>query len=134
MKRPKSVSQKEAAGTLRPCRENIGANPDYEPAVAEDCPDWLCADGRDEWARLYPTLEAAGALRSVDLSMFAVLCSMWGRFVVAMREGQPVTAAELSQLRRMYSDFGLTPASAGAVTKVEAKPDNPVSKLMRQVA
>jgi len=106
-------------------RENIVDFP--RPPAPPKCPEWIkSATAIAEWNRLVPLFWNSHVLTDGDLTMLAHMCDMHGVIVDARKESQRVNASERAQLRAMYSEFGLTPASrlkagtgAGA-----AKPEN----------
>ena len=78
MARPrKPTKTKEIAGTIRPARE--AAN-EPEPEGIAECPDFLSAEARREWARVSVTLEKCGLLTSADMAVFAGYCQAWADF------------------------------------------------------
>ncbi|WP_067171165.1 phage terminase small subunit P27 family [Microtetraspora niveoalba] len=98
-------------------------------------PTWLTREARAEWRRVAPELTRLDLLKEGDRATLAVYCETWARFVEAtrtiQREGltieakqgllaHPAVAIARSagrELRAFAVQFGLTPASEGAVAK-----------------
>ena len=102
---------KVLAGTIQPCRDK--PEPEY-PTVQGDIgpPDWLDGvDALNEWNNIVGILQPARVLSVGDLTMLGHLCNAHGRVVKLWRRGMSPTAADLTQLRLMLTEFGLTPAS-----------------------
>ena len=68
---------KVLSGTLR--ADRTPANEPHPEGVAE-CPEFLSAEARSEWARLAPELEALGLLTAFDVAVFAGYCQSWADF------------------------------------------------------
>jgi P27 family predicted phage terminase small subunit len=51
--------------------------------VAPDCPDWLEAAAKKEWARVAPLLTALGLLGKIDQVALAAYCQSYARWVAA---------------------------------------------------
>lgn len=117
---------KALRGTDRPDR--MREEPDF-PAV-EDAPppDWLIDPvAVAEWRDKVALLSAAGVLTEASLTPLAHYCNMHASAVRQWRAGMPPTAADLTQLRLMATEFGFTPASAtkaggGGGKKKDANP------------
>ena len=55
------------------------------PREVPDCPRWLDAEARKEWARVTPLLQAMGVLGKVDRSALAGYCMAYSRWQKAER-------------------------------------------------
>ena len=103
-------------------RNTDRVDPEY-PAVDElpKPPRFLKTKAaKEEWNKLLPHLMEQGVVTDVDLSMFGMLCQMWGEFVKQANSGQQVNAAFRNQLRQAYAEFGLTPASRSGTSAGKA--------------
>lgn len=99
-------------GTDQPSRrgadlvEMVPAEGDFPP------PDWFATtEAVAEWERLVPILRGLKVLTSGDLGPLAILCALYGDVTKKWEAGITPTASLVAQLRAMYSDFGLNPAS-----------------------
>lgn len=130
MPNPRKPRQlKVIEGTLR--RDRDRPEPEFPTVEGAEAPDWLTGpEALAEWKRLTALLEATRVLTEADLTALAHLCNLHAACVKMYRAGMEPTAAQITQLRLMLAEFGLTPASrskAGAVA-----PDrkaNPFQKL-----
>lgn len=114
----KPTDLKVLQGTDRPDRANPD-EPKYEATSGSAPPDWL--DGPEavkEWGRIVAILEEHRVLTAADLSALGHLCNLHAVCVKKTRLGGGPTAAELTQLRLFYTEFGLTPASRSKVSSV----------------
>jgi phage terminase small subunit len=71
------------------------------PAGAILCPMELSEEGKKEWDRITPTLEATGVLTKIDTTALAAYCECWSRWVEAekmLREYGPVMKAPIRHL------------------------------------
>ena len=99
--------------------------PEYEPTNGAEPPDWLLPGAVAEWNRLTELLESQRVLTDADLTMLGHLCNYHEKVVRTWPH-----AAVLTQLRMMYLEFGLTPASRAKVSKTgEGRDANPFAKL-----
>ncbi len=105
--------------------------PDYEPTDGAEPPDWLLGpEAILEWERLTGLLEDQRVLTDPDLTMLGHLCNYHAKVVSTWRMGETPKAATITQLRMMYLEFGLTPASRAKVSKSGEEPDkNAFAKL-----
>lgn len=120
---------KVLAGTNRPDREATEA-PEFD--LIEDFPEppqHLNRDGADMWNQLGPQLVAAKVLQVVDLYSLEQLCFAWQCFRKKAKADMEATAAELTALKALFSEFGMTPASRRKVSAGGAKDSgNPFAK------
>jgi P27 family predicted phage terminase small subunit len=117
---------------------NPGRRPIPETAGAEEfgpttCPAWLSKHGRNEWRRLAPTLERLGLLHAGNRSAFAGYCHAYSLALDTVatyrtrraqmtlfqidddRKLVELQLKALETMRRLGTEFGLTPASSGRV-------------------
>ena len=110
-----------------------GEAPEVSFPVAGDLspPPWLeNAHALKEWHTLIEILSASRVLSDADMTMLGHLCRLHGKIVQGYIGETSPTAAELTQLRTFYTEFGLTPSSR---TRVKAagsvKESNPFAGL-----
>ena len=116
MSKPTPATLKFLAGTARKDREVADA-PQFDPVTNfPDPPQFLNIDGSVLWRRLGPQLVAARVLQVVDLCALEVLCYAWQRYRAQAKSGLPITAADITAMRLMFSEFGMTPAARRRVT------------------
>lgn len=105
-------------GTDNP--ERMRDEPDY-PLVEgyPEPPDWLIdPEAVAEWERKVKILSDAGVLTEAALSTLGQYCNMHADAVRRWRLGDKPTAADLTQLRLMATEFGFTPASRSKATPI----------------
>lgn len=126
----KPTALKVLEGTNQPVRANP-AEPEFEPTEGAVRPDWLNGpEAVKEWDRLAGLLESQRVLTDADLQTLGHLCNLHAKCVEKWRLGAQPTAAELTQLRMMNVEFGLTPASRAKVSSVgEGKSKNKFAGL-----
>lgn len=105
-------------GTTQPCRKRDEVLTQPVQSVP-DPPDWLSGAGAEYWRKITPHLHAVGILRIAGIEPLAVLCATYGAIVDAIRQGDFPPATTLGIYRTMCADFGLTPAHASKVPKLE---------------
>lgn len=132
----KAAAQKRARGTAQKCREEAKTNVVKLDIVKDvddmpDAPEWF-RDLEDEWpTRKYKValqtfdkicgqLFASQVLSAVHVDALAVLAAQQAEVSEGYRSGK-VSAAMITQLRTLYSEFGLTPASQKAVASGGSK-------------
>lgn len=71
---------------------------------------------RVAWDYLVPRLESTRVLTEPDLLMLAQACNYHGYVEGVWANGEAPKAAEITQLRMLFTEFGLTPASRGNVS------------------
>ncbi|MDG3006617.1 phage terminase small subunit P27 family [Paludisphaera mucosa] len=122
-------------------------NPDTPPVIPglAEPPVPLSAAARAEWDRILPLLNESGLVSLTDGVALAIYCVAYGRWVEAeghmTREGRVLTDAKgvprvspwfkiardaSDDLRRMASEFGLTPSSRSSL-RVPKQPGKPNS-------
>jgi P27 family predicted phage terminase small subunit len=125
-------------GTFR--KDRAARNEMVVPEGAPDIPEWLDKEGRAEWARVVPILEALRVLTLLDRGILANYCAAWSLCVQATRiytrEGlapkakrgskmaRPhpmvkVATEARAQALRLAAEFGLTPSSRSRVSTAE---------------
>jgi len=115
-RKPQPNEVKKVKGETRPCRL-----PDkvLEFPLSEKIPDppsWLKQpDAKKLWFELAGPLFAQRVLSDVDVHALSHLCQLHGQIVDGYRRQVPPTAAELSQLRMYFSEFGATPSSRSRI-------------------
>jgi phage terminase small subunit len=115
-------AQKQLAGTIQPCRAREEA--DFPAPASTDPPDWLInPEAVTEWKHRTTLLQAAGVLTDADLTMLAHYCNLHAKTVGKWRANVEPTAAELTQLRLLATEFGFTPAS-----RSKAAPASPAER------
>lgn len=128
-RKPRSLKVLE--GTLRPARDY--PEPDFNTVSADEAspPDWLStADAVAEWNRLVTLLTASRVLAEGDMTALGHLCNLHGNCVRLYRANMEPTAAQLTQLRLLSAEFGLTPSSRSkAGTVGDGAKKNPFRKL-----
>lgn len=123
----KTDAQHKLAGTYQKTRHGgRKLQPRPGPVLA---PEWIGDDGRNEWNRLAPELVESGALTPLDQTLFGVYCSLAGHVQRALVDGNPVTAAMLTQLRLLGREFGLTPSSRAGLVLPERNEPNPFDQF-----
>ena len=130
-RRPKPLGLKVLEGTDRPDRHRL--TPAFEPTEGAEPPGCLKGDlALGEWRRVVPPLEAERLLTHADLTAPAHYCAAHHAVAQAWADGDVPTPELLMELRRMASDFGITPATR---TKVERGPmptETPLLELMNE--
>ena len=109
--KPKPTALKLLEGTSRKDRANEN-EPQYEPTEGLEPPPHL----RDSealacWNEFTEVLEGQRVLTRADRRALAQLCNYESASVQCWNAGSKPTAAEMTQLRMLFAEFGLTPAS-----------------------
>lgn len=119
-------------GTARPDRDY--GEPELPEAEDLSAPDWLVGpDAVGEWDRLTAVLGSVRVLSEGDRTALGHLCNLHGRCVRLWRAGEAPTAAELTQLRLYFTEFGLTPASRSKAGQIgEAESANAFNQLKKK--
>jgi hypothetical protein len=98
-RKPKTPSEKAAAGTLRPVRDG-GKTEIIVPGDPPIRPDYLTAEAIDVWQEVLGRVMAAG-VTEVDSALFARYCSLEALVRQAFTAGgDPPPAAYLTVLRQ----------------------------------
>ena len=127
----KSQKLKILGGTDRPDRATD--EPEYELTQGAEPPDWLTGPhALEEWRRLVTLLEAQQVLTGADTTMLAHLCNVHGSVTGLWQKGMIPPSTLLTQLRLLYSAFGLTPADRAKVSRSsEDQSDDEYSEFSR---
>jgi phage terminase small subunit len=132
-RKPQPTEVKKLKGETRPSRlpEKVIEFPVSEKVPP--APSWLKSkDGRELWNELAGQLFAQRIMADVDRHALAHLCQLHGEIVSGYRRKVSPTAAELSQLRMYFSEFGVTPSSRQKVgTGNGGKSQNPFQRNRR---
>ena len=131
MKRgPKSKKQRGAIGRKeRPSRWVIDAekgDPFDEP------PDWFGPDAMSEWGRVVPLLRRNGSADPLYYTMVCRLGGVGGRVIGMLRGGESLSAAEVTGLRGLYGEFGLTPTTLAVPITKKPDPENPFAQYVKR--
>jgi len=124
---------KVARGETRPSRRPDP--PDNEvrfPKVKDpqELPTYIdTADGIEMWNELEPELRRLGILTQDNLRPLGLLCATWGLYTQQLRAGLKPPASDFAQLRLMFAEFGMTPASRGGIPRNSARPANRFAQL-----
>ena len=126
-----SNRMKVLTGTDR--ADRMHDEPDLPIAEEFEPPEWLSSPAaRQEWDRLVGLLSPARILTEGDLSALGHLCNLHGACVKLYQAGMAPTAAQLTQLRLLLGEFGLTPASRSNAGVAEQKErGNPFLEALR---
>ena len=108
---------KVVEGTARPDREHPA--PEFPAPDSLEGPDWLVGDeATAEWKRLVELLQPVRVFTEADRTMLGHACNLHGKLVRMYRAQEAPTASQLAQLRYLYTEFGLTPASRSRAGQV----------------
>lgn len=101
---------KALKGTDRPDR--MRDEPEFPAVQDAPEPDWLIGpEAAAEWKDKTKLLADAGVLTEASLTILGHYCNMHASALRKWRAGMEPTAAEMTQLRLMATEFGFTPAS-----------------------
>ena len=75
------------------------------------CPDWMPPDGRAQWDKVVPELDALGMLTKVDSATLEGFCALYAEFVATVRSGASIKPALMGQLRYYAGELGLSPTA-----------------------
>lgn len=132
-RKPKTNEQKRASGERRPSR--MGAQVVEFPAAKSvpECPAWVSyEEGQALWDEIAPMLFAQRVLTVADVYALAHLCQHHGELIDQYRRGNTPKPSDRSELRREFSEFGLTPASRARVEKGGEGSKNPFARHGRK--
>jgi P27 family predicted phage terminase small subunit len=141
---PKPAKALRLAGSVLAAARESAEPPSDE--VLPECPAWLDEVGRAAWADWLPRIAAMQIMSSGDRDALALMCDTWSRYLEARKrlseEGEvirveggdgrvtvkrnpwsAVLAEHGDRLRRMMSEFGLTPVGRARIgaAKEQAK-------------
>ncbi|MEG0145455.1 MAG: phage terminase small subunit P27 family [Clostridia bacterium] len=131
-RKPKPTALKKLEGN--PGKRPLGELEPLPPISVLRCPNWLLPEARKEWRRLAPALIAMGVLSLADAVPFAAYCTAYARWREAEDEitqhgsvykdangnikPNPyiaISARQLSEIKSLAAEFGLTPATRTAI-------------------
>ena len=141
---PKPAKALRLAGSVLAAARESAEPPSDE--VLPECPSWLDDVGRAAWNDWLPRIAAMKIMSSGDRDALALMCDTWSRYLEARKrlaeEGEvirveggdgrvtvkrnpwsAVLAEHGDRLRRMMSEFGLTPVGRARIgaAKEQAK-------------
>jgi len=108
---------KQGRGTARPCRTTGQIIEFPKTTEPPPPPSWLNRDGKTLWLEVAARMHQQGVLTSGDLFSLGHLCQLHGEAIAHYRRKTRPTSADLAQMRLLFTEFGMTPASR---TKVKA--------------
>ena len=150
-RKPKPTALKKLQGN--PGRRPLPKGEPHPEVKVPDCPEFLSASAKEEWARISKELEAVGLVTEVDRGALTAYCSAWAEVERAERELQKggyevtliatVTGREYKkvspwvkilkdarkQMIEALREFGMSPSSRARVTAV-AKEKEPAGVLV----
>ena len=125
-RKPKALKKLE--GTDRPDRD-YGGEPEFPEATSLDPPSSLISPAAEQlWSKLVGLLKPVGVISEGDLEPLLHLCNLHGQCTRLWESGMSPTAAQLTQLRMFFREFGLTPGSRSMTTQLGGKSDDPAAK------
>jgi phage terminase small subunit len=129
--RIKPRALKVLEGTLQKHRDNPN-EPIYEPTSGMETPHTLRdAEAVRVFNEVREILESKFVLTRADALALAQLANQESMINELWMSGDKPTAAEITQLRMLYVEFGLTPASRPKVSAAgEKKETNPFAELL----
>jgi P27 family predicted phage terminase small subunit len=120
--------------------------------VAPDCPDWLDAVAKAEWARVVPLLTIMGLVGKIDRTALAAYCQSYSRWVeaekalskegttIAMESGYSqvtpnITIAHkyLDKVKSFCAEFGMTPSARARMSIPGKKEDDEFDTFLKDV-
>lgn len=129
-RKPKPTTLKKLEGTYRPDRASSTEPQPPVPERAPYAPRYLSDDAKKEWRRVVSVLIDLGLYTDLDYAALAMYCQAYGRWVRMEREladedlvlvgseggmyQNPklhVANKAWEQMRKILSEFGLTPSS-----------------------
>jgi len=118
-RKPQTKKQKTAKGEKRPCRlvDNVVKLPAIETFPIP--PNWLNEHGTELWKEITPMLFNQKVLSNADLFALAHMCQLHGEIVDGYTRKVYPKPTALSELRKFYSEFGMTPSSRTRVGNTE---------------
>lgn len=127
-----SNASKKLKGTDTPARMRdepeftlVSGEPDPPAWISEELTDAEEMEARREWKVVVEELIDTGVLRRIQLRMLAHYCKHHARCAL----GKP-SAADLTQLRLLATEFGMTPASLSkAGDGAGSKAKNPFQEM-----
>ena len=115
-----------------------------------ECPEFLNAKAKREWARIVPELALIGLVTEIDRAALAACCQVYGRWVeaemkvaeegviITSKTGYTIPAPSLTiaskAMRQMLApaaEFGMTPSSRTRIRLGPMLPADPFDDLLR---
>jgi phage terminase small subunit len=78
-------------------------------------PDWLSEEASAEWGRLVGHSQYKRALATIDRGMLAAYCTMWGKFVEAVKDGELPSATMIATMVNLAAKLGLNPSDRAKI-------------------
>jgi len=119
-----------------------------QPDVGSICPEWVSEHAMKNWDLISKNLELCGILTVIDSNALALYCDALGRFIYYSEEiektGEVIETATgnftinpyvklrdiaFEQIRRLSTEFGMTPASRTRVKVAPTKKQNPFQEM-----
>ncbi|WP_022682127.1 hypothetical protein [Sphingobium bisphenolivorans] len=126
----KSIEEKQAVGSYRPCRDdpNIIIPTSAAPPVM---PDYLSAEAQAVWHEELDRVTQSGT-SALDSSLFADYCCLAAIVREAFRTGEVPKGNQLVELRKQRELLGIGGAPSRAQRGKVAEPDqsNPFASLL----
>lgn len=91
-------------------------------------PDWLSSEASAEWDHAIELLEGTGWLCPTDQDSLAMYAELFSAFKANPREA---TAAQVTQLRLLMGELGLTPATRGKMPAPLLPKENPFEQMFK---
>ena len=126
----KSVDEKKAVGSYRPCRDNPNVIIPSNVAPPQ-MPNYLSADAQAVWHEEVDRVAQSGT-SVLDSSLFADYCCLAAAVRAVWREGEVPKGNQLVELRKQRELLGIGGAPSRAQRGTPVKPDdsNPFSTLI----
>lgn len=125
----KSIEEKKAVGSYRPCRDdpNILIPSNAEPP---QMPDYLIDEAKAVWIEELDRVTQSGT-SILDSSLFADYCCLAAIVRAEFKAGKVPKGNQLVELRKQRELLGIggAPSRAQRGTKAQAEPSNPFSDL-----
>lgn len=147
-RKPKPTALKELEGF--PGKRKPNANEPKPRPGTPPCPQSLSPKARQEWKRITAELRALNLLTQLDRAALAIYCNAWARWVEAEEQvaklgavvkspsGFPIQNPYLAianaageHMRKIMTEFGLTPASRTRISTGGPQQQQPGSDLAK---
>lgn len=149
-RKPKPTALKRLEGN--PGKRPLNELEPLPPISVLRCPNWLMPEARKEWRRLAPALISMGVLSLADAVPFAAYCTAYARWREAEDEitkhgsvykdangnirPNPyiaISARQLSEIKSLAAEFGLTPATRTAIIANALSVANRIKDPLEQI-
>ena len=134
-RKPIPNALKRQKGTDQPCRMNVDTLQFPTPERGDSDPP-SCVKNEyalEMWDDMHPMLMANKVLTKADLRQLAVTCMFWGQIALDSAAGRPISAANASEMRKQFAEFGMTPSSRARVGASSEVKENKFSGRGRRV-